>query len=206
MVRVTNPFLSMDASGTIGKALVAAKWKGRNYIRRHAIPANPRSGLQVGIRAAFTFLTQYWASATAGEKTAWGNRAAADNLTALNAMIAMDIDRMRRNLGPLADPTVEATTTVDAPTAGAATAQPKTLVCSWTEPAANKEDWAYALYMHTSAITPDISNLVRIVPKATTSVTVPNLTTGTTYYFKVRGISKNGTMGTLSSQFTGTPT
>jgi len=43
VVRVTGPLYSQDASGTIGKAIVFSKWKGRNYVRKHVKPANPQS-------------------------------------------------------------------------------------------------------------------------------------------------------------------
>lgn len=46
MSRVTAPFLSIDASGTVGHTLVASKWKGRNYMRLRVIPKNLRSAGQ----------------------------------------------------------------------------------------------------------------------------------------------------------------
>lgn len=46
MSRVTAPFLSIDASGTVGHTLVASKWKGRNYMRLRVIPKNLRTAGQ----------------------------------------------------------------------------------------------------------------------------------------------------------------
>ncbi len=46
MSRVTAPFLSIAASGTIGKTLTASKWKGRAYMRLRVIPKNLRSAGQ----------------------------------------------------------------------------------------------------------------------------------------------------------------
>lgn len=60
MVKLTAPMLSLAASGTIADAITFASWKGRPYARERVIPANPRSGAQVGRRAMFTMLTQAW--------------------------------------------------------------------------------------------------------------------------------------------------
>lgn len=71
MARVTGPLMSFDASGTLAKSMVFAKWRGRNYVRRHAIPANPRSINQIGIRSMFAWLAQEWKLLASGDHTAW---------------------------------------------------------------------------------------------------------------------------------------
>lgn len=43
MAKVSAPFLSLDASGTVAGTLTASKWKGRNYMRLRIVPANPQS-------------------------------------------------------------------------------------------------------------------------------------------------------------------
>lgn len=43
MAKVSAPFLSLDASGTVASTLTASKWKGRNYMRLRIVPANPQS-------------------------------------------------------------------------------------------------------------------------------------------------------------------
>ena len=50
MAKVTGPLFSMSASGTLGKALVFAGWKGVNYVREHVIPLNPQSANQGDVR------------------------------------------------------------------------------------------------------------------------------------------------------------
>lgn len=207
MVRVKAPLMSLDASGTVGKSIVFASWKGRNYVRRHAIPANPSSGLQVGIRAVFKFVAQNYATLAAGDITDWTNLAAADNITPLDAQIRDAVSRARRNLGWRENTTDSDPGAIDAPTGGTATVQPKTLVVGWTEPAANKPDSCYALYgSTTTGFTPDVSNLIGVIAFPTVSFTYTRLVSGTPYYFRVRGISKSGKLGTLLAQWTGTPT
>lgn len=46
MAKITAPFFGLKASGSLGKALVYATWKGIDYVRRYVIPANPKSALQ----------------------------------------------------------------------------------------------------------------------------------------------------------------
>ena len=50
MAKVTGPLFSMSASGTLGKALVYAGWKGVAYVRQWIKPANPQSGAQGDVR------------------------------------------------------------------------------------------------------------------------------------------------------------
>lgn len=51
MAKVSAPFLSLDASGTVAETLTASKWKGRNYMRLRIIPANPDTADQQGVRS-----------------------------------------------------------------------------------------------------------------------------------------------------------
>jgi hypothetical protein len=50
MAKVTGPFMSIDASGSIYNALTASIWKGRNYIRGWFRPSNPKSDDQKVVR------------------------------------------------------------------------------------------------------------------------------------------------------------
>ncbi len=60
MVRVTGPFLSLDARGTIASTLTASAWKGINYIRSRVIPHNPNSVSQQAIRTVMTDGVSRW--------------------------------------------------------------------------------------------------------------------------------------------------
>jgi hypothetical protein len=50
MAKITAPFMSLDASGTIANTLTASKWKGRNYMRLRIIPSNPSTAGQIAVR------------------------------------------------------------------------------------------------------------------------------------------------------------
>lgn len=60
MAKITGPMLSLGASGSIAKTLVASKWKGRPYMRQHVIPANPQSVAQSLTRNAFSSAAAIW--------------------------------------------------------------------------------------------------------------------------------------------------
>lgn len=104
MVKVYGPMMSLDASGTVGKAITFSKWKGRNYARERVIPANPKSGAQVGRRAMFTFLTQAWNAIIAGTKATWQDLA--DQLVALpfNAYASHGMEGWHNFLTPMQGP------------------------------------------------------------------------------------------------------
>lgn len=60
MAKITAPFLALGASGTIGKTLTAATWRGRPYLRQRVIPSNPQTAGQTSTRNAFSFANQVW--------------------------------------------------------------------------------------------------------------------------------------------------
>lgn len=53
MAKVTGPFLSLGARGTLGGALTASNWKGINTMRLKGNPSNPRTLSQMAGRAFF---------------------------------------------------------------------------------------------------------------------------------------------------------
>lgn len=100
MVRVQAPALSLDASGSLGGALVFSKWKGRAYVRTLVIPANPRSGGQVGMRAMLKFLSQDWTNVSDANQATWENRADQAVVSPFNAYIGFNQFRWRDFLAP----------------------------------------------------------------------------------------------------------
>ena len=207
MARTKGPLFSLQASGQLGGAIVYSIWKGRPYVRILTIPSNPKSGLQVGMRSVFKYITQSFSGLTAALKTAWEAENASDNITALNSQVKACQKLARRNLGWIEGPAESAGTTPDAPTAPGTVAQPKTLVLSWTRPAVNKGDYSAAIYMSaTTGFTADISNLIGIVDDTVVTLTVPNLVTGTEQFWVVRETNTDGELGAVSVEDSGTPT
>lgn len=65
MAKVSGPFMSIDASGTIYKALTASIWKGRNYIRGYFVPTNPNTVAQQAQRTLMASAVAAWQGLTA---------------------------------------------------------------------------------------------------------------------------------------------
>jgi len=60
MARARSPFLSLSASGSIGKTVTAAPWRGVKTLREYSKPANPRTTLQVATRGTFADAVSAW--------------------------------------------------------------------------------------------------------------------------------------------------
>ena len=73
MAKITAPFLSMSARGSVGKTLVAGSWKGVKYMRQHVVPANPQSVAQTAQRDIMAMCVAAWQSGfvTASIKAGW---------------------------------------------------------------------------------------------------------------------------------------
>ena len=85
MAKPTAPLLSFGASGTIAKTMVYSKWKGRPYVRRHVIPANPQTTAQTLTRDAFASAAQIWKIAGPLLRSPWDRFATGQVLTGRNA-------------------------------------------------------------------------------------------------------------------------
>jgi hypothetical protein len=206
MVKAFSPMMSLDASGTVGKSITFSKWKGRNYVRKRVKPANPKSGLQTGMRAPMRFMSQSYASLTTTQKTNWKNQYKSLKITGLNSQARFNQTRVRQNLGLYSDPTNTPAAAEAAPTGVTATAQPKSVKLVWVDSAGAND---YATFIHRSTqtgFTPDVSNLVRVVKHGVQTFTDSRLPTGTAQFYVLRGTANEGTIGTAAAQVTATPT
>lgn len=206
MATTKAPLFGLDASGALAGSIVFSKWRGRTYVRKLSIPANPKSGLQVGMRSSMRFITQDFKNLTTAQKAAWDPLAAVTNITQLNAQVADAQRRTRVNNGVRRGPAESAGTTPDAAITLAAAAQPKSLVLTWVAGAAAPE-YAWMVFRSpTTSFTPDVSTLRRIVLAATLTFTDIGLVTGTELFYMLIGVNFDGELGATSAEFAGTPT
>lgn len=98
MAVVSAPLLSFTAKGQIAKTQVYASWKGRPYVRRLVVPANPKSTEQMLTRNTFAFLSNVWKVSPADFQTPWTAYAKSYVMTNRNAW-------MKKNVGVLRDET-----------------------------------------------------------------------------------------------------
>jgi len=95
MAKPTAPLLSFKASGTIAKTQVYASWRGRNYVRQHVVPHNPRTTAQVATRNVFTFLSEVWKRMAPGAQTPWTAYAMGKPITNRNALNQFNLGAMK---------------------------------------------------------------------------------------------------------------
>lgn len=95
MSKVTAPLLSFGAAGQIAKTQVYASWKGRPYVRRYVVPANPQSNDQTETRNVFSFLNNVWKFMPAGAMAAWDEYATNNRFTNRNGFIKQNLSNLR---------------------------------------------------------------------------------------------------------------
>lgn len=208
MVRVSAPALSLDASGTLAGAMVFSKWKGRNYVRSHVIPANPKTGPQIGVRSMFKFLSQYWTSQSALNKATWLLRAAENSVSEFNAYVSYNQFRWRNFLGPSkAFPAAEVATAPTAPTA-TAVAGVRQITLTITK-GANAPDWGYMIFRSpTTTFTPAFSNCVATIQiiAGGNGLYVDTPLVAGAYFYMIKGFMADGKLGSISTEYTATVT
>jgi hypothetical protein len=209
MATVKGPLFSVDASGQVAGAIVFTSWKGRNVVRRHAVPANPRSGGQLSVRAMMKFLAQYWASLTSAEQTDWDARAAAENISPFNAFVSYNMARWGTNLKPSKlYPATEDNTvgTIDVFTA---TAQSRAVLITVSLDAAN-DNWGILIYRGlTDAMGITRNELVQVIPAeaiATYTWLDFPLTPAVAQYYRALPFDDTGLIGAAEDDITATPT
>lgn len=95
MAKTTAPLLSFGGSGQIGKTMVYGSWKGRSYVRRHVVPANPQSTEQTITRNAFSFLQSVYKFAPSLVTDVWDAYATGLVLTARNGFTKFNLPVLR---------------------------------------------------------------------------------------------------------------
>lgn len=206
MVRVQAPAMSLEASGSLGGAIVFSKWKGRPYVRELVKPANPRSGGQVGMRAMLRFLSQDWENIGAVPQASWATRANAKVISPFNAYIGFNQYRWRDFLGPT-DTDPPATTDVQ-PTLGVLSAVAGVRSITVTQLITTAADgWGICFFRSpTGTFTSTFDKLKyigKIVGTAAVNFVDSPLAPGT-YYYEIRPITKDGQLGTASAEVNAT--
>lgn len=198
MAGVKGPLFSLDASGTIGGAVVFSKWKGRNYVRRHAVPANPKSPSQIGTRAMMRFLAQQWDGLSDAEKAYWDTPAAVDNISPFNAFIGYNMSRWGLFKYPAQSYPAAETGTAGTIITPVATAQIRSVLVGATV-SVLADNWGMAIYRKIgSAPGESRAECVRIIPALSAAAftwTDIDVTVGLDYYYDATPFSDDGVVG-----------
>lgn len=209
MAVVKGPLFSIGASGTVAGSIVYSIWKGRPYVRQHAVPANPKSQAQLGVRAALRFLSQFWDALGAAEQASWVDPAASTNISPFNAYIQYNMIRWGlfttpTQLYPAAELDTPGTITFDSATAGVRSI---TLSVTVTVLADN---WGIVFFRDPlTAFTPSRNNAVRLIPAVTadtfTWLDAP-LAPAIEQFYRVASFALDGTSDVLVTELSATPT
>jgi len=195
MVKLAAPMMSLDASGSLAGAIVFSKWKGRNYARQLVRPANPKSALQVSMRAMLRFLAQDWKNIGATPKASWTEEAAAGNFSKFNAYIQANQRRWREFLPPGQTDTMYGvhalpTATFDSATGGIHHADLAATVTGINQ------CWGVAIFRSpTGTFTPSLSNCIHILKVTTSFVWTDTPILAGTYYYDMKFFTDDGLLG-----------
>jgi len=198
MARVEAPLMSLNASGSIGGALVFSRWRGRKYVRSLVTPANPKSPTQVGIRSMMRYLAQAWAGTYFPTSANWDDLAEATNISNFNAFIAFNMRNWRDGFGPADDPaTLRDSTPGTAPLMDGVPAE--RIVTLEISPAANANRLALAIFRALADGGPaTYANCIAVIPigvGADAVYYVDGPLPPDTYYYSARDINDDGALG-----------
>lgn len=209
MATCKGPLFSISASGVLGGSIVYTSWKGRAVVRAHAVPANPKSGGQLSMRAMLKFLSQYWTNLSTSEKADWDTRAAVTNISPFNAYVAYNMDRWGVNNRPSQQDPAAGTDAAGVSSAFTAVAQSRAVLVTYTIATLN-QNWGIAIYRGlTAAMGVTRSEMVQVIvgesAAAFTWLDFP-LTAGVAQYYRAIPFSVEGVIGAAEDDITATPT
>jgi hypothetical protein len=199
--------MSMDASGTIASAITFSRWKGIPYVRRHAIPNNPRSGKQVGFRSMLGFLANQWTLFSAPDKATWEALADAMHQSGFNRFVGVNQTRWSQFRAPSSEyPAPETPATISAATiTGTGGVREASLSIA---DGATAPDWGYLIFgLLAGAPTPSLSNLVGVAPWVSDPTIFIHTPIGAgVWHYKSIGFNITGLKGIVSADATATVT
>lgn len=205
MARVSGPLMSLDASGTVASTIVFSKWKGRNYVRKHVKPHNPKAALQVGMRAMFSFLSQAWASVISASQATWSDPADAKAISKFNAFMSANQYDWRNFQSPSQTATRDESLQANALTGFVVTPGVREVSVEITAGSSYSYDWGVLIYRSTeNGFTPSLSTLVKVLPLSATTEGEATFEDGPldagTYYYVAQAFTIKGAKGELVSQ------
>lgn len=201
MARVTGPLMSIDASGSLAGSIVFAKWRGRNYVRRHAVPSNPRTPAQLAARAIIAFLGAVWKDLAAELQATWEEGSKSLNISAFNEYIRLNARDWRDQIGPsqASPPARVKVPGVATSLVGVVSGRQVQLTLTMTPGTA---DWGVALCRSlVTGFTASPANAIQLGQGSIDNMVMVDgpLAPGT-YFYKFLIFTEDGVLGTASSQ------
>ena len=104
LARVTGPLFSMSASGSVGKAITFANWKGVAYCREWFKPSNPQTANQVNVRTAFALAVAYYGTQSQAVKDAFDAFAEGTGKSGFDHFVGRAMNAYQSQLGSSTTP------------------------------------------------------------------------------------------------------
>lgn len=95
MAKVNAPLFGFSATGTIGKAVTFAGWKGVPYARQRVTPSNPRTTAQQSTRNTFKAMSDAFKASPTQIVLPWQDSVSGKPLTSRNAFIGQNTKLLR---------------------------------------------------------------------------------------------------------------
>lgn len=189
MVKLKGPGLSTAAAGTIGDIMTYSSTKGRAYVKKRPTPTQPRSGLQVSMRAMMTFLTKQWKQLTANQQATWKDIYSDTQPNTYNSYLRYNLERWRRRAAPSkAYPATEENVSAEFP-AITATGGVRHCVIDVQATMDAHDNWSFLIFHATDDVpTHTVENLITVIRVEDTDHhywTHSPLAAGTHYYMAV---------------------
>lgn len=198
MAKVKGPLMSMDASGSLGGAIVFSKWKGRNYVRQHVTPSNPQSNLQRTYRSSMAGLVKLYQSNRDAINIAFAGRAGAGSQSPFNAFTGFNQSRLRQGAYAADSPSPSEAAPANNAAALAALVNGAYVALTWTD-ALDPDAWAFAIFRAVGAApTGALSELEALVPRGVQVYNEGPLEVGD-YRYSIRAVSRNGGVTALAA-------
>jgi len=201
MARVTGPLMSVDASGTLAGALTYAKWRGRNYVRRHAVPSNPRTQAQVAARAIVAFLGPQWKSLSPGDQVSWLLPADAKKISKFNEYVAVNARKWRDQLVPsmMLVPTLASTAATIGVLSATVSGRQILLSIPYTT---GVSDWGLVIVRSlVTGVTGVPANAIAVVPMLASPVAYADGPLAPdTYYYNAYSFGNDGLAGSIGTE------
>ncbi len=163
MVKLTGPMLSRAASGTLAGQLTFGFSGTTPTLRKKPTPKQPRSGLQISMRAMMTFLSKQWKNLTTNQQETWNLCGTHKQLDAYHRYLGHNLERWRNKTPPTKEyPAAEQGDSAIFPVYDAIGGV-RHCVLSWYEWLDPKDTWTWLIFHKLGADPPEnVQNLIHV--------------------------------------------
>lgn len=183
MAKTTNPLTSIEASGSIESLLTFSSSKGRSYVKKFAVPANPNSSNQVRSRVAFSMASRMARDWPTAVETAFGTQAQNEKTTARSIFVREATKGFAGGVSMTPTGIIVRATQPSSTVTGSATVNPGSITWSWAVSSGGPLYGWLVVVSKISADTTSVKNAVHAAGLATTW-TQTGLEPGATYYMR----------------------